>query len=301
MTPSAKRPPRRLGLRWGHSERQAGSSAAKASDPAGCGQEVATRYGEPGRQGAARLPASATERHCLEVKSRVRRRSDRSSRPRCRARSRRRRASLGTARATRPRTSRCRRPRRPTRRRSRCPRCRPPAPRPLALVVVEQVAQEVGAVGDVDLRRRKIGLLEEISARMPCDEQASVEGDLHQPACARVRGLIAKAGLLVDHRGDQGGIELLVGSLLADDVFVLERKRDLTHRFAERTEPRDESDSAATISATTSTVPRRRAVRARVRRRGMRAAWLLIERILEFGNTRDDGPRKSTQTAPLAA
>src|ERR687898_1035699 len=44
----------------------------------------------------------------------------------------------------------------------------------VAVVVVEQVAQEVGAIGDVDLRRGEVGLLEQVAARMLRDEIGGV-------------------------------------------------------------------------------------------------------------------------------
>ena len=68
----------------------------------------------------------------------------------------------------------------------------------------------------------------------PGDEVGRVGRDLHQPAGARVRGLVAEARLLVDDRGDQRRVEVLVGGLLADDVVVAQRQRDLAHRVAER-------------------------------------------------------------------
>jgi hypothetical protein len=62
-----------------------------------------------------------------------------------------------------------------------------------------------------------------------CDEVGRVGRDLHQPAGARVRGLVAEARLLVDNRRDQRRVEALVRRLLPDDVVVPERERDLAH------------------------------------------------------------------------
>jgi hypothetical protein len=61
------------------------------------------------------------------------------------------------------------------------------------------------------------------------DEVGRVGRDLHQTAGARARGLVAEARFLVDHRGDQRRVEALVGGLLANDVVVPERERDLAH------------------------------------------------------------------------
>ena len=49
-----------------------------------------------------------------------------------------------------------------------------------------------------------------------------------------------KLRFLVDHRGDQRRVEVLVGGLLADDVVVSQRQRDLAHGLAERTGPGDD-------------------------------------------------------------
>ena len=77
------------------------------------------------------------------------------------------------------------------------------------------------------------------SARSPCTNAraARLAGDvvgrrghdLHQALGAGVRGLVAEARLDVDHARDQRRVEALVGRLLADDVLVAQRERDLLH------------------------------------------------------------------------
>jgi hypothetical protein len=54
-----------------------------------------------------------------------------------------------------------------------------------------------------------------------------------------VGGLVAEARLLEDHGGDEGGIQALVGGLLADDVLVAQGQGDLAHRLSQRPDARD--------------------------------------------------------------
>ena len=53
------------------------------------------------------------------------------------------------------------------------------------------------------------------------------------PARPGVRGGVAEARLGVDDRGDERRVELLVLGLLADDVLVAQRERDLLHRVVD--------------------------------------------------------------------
>ncbi len=112
-------------------------------------------------------------------------------------------------------------------------------------VVVDQVAQEPGPVGDVDLGRGEIRLRELHAARPPRDEVRGLGRDLHQSARPRGGCLVAEARLLVDHRGDQRRVEVLVGGLLADDVVVAQRKGELSHGVAQRAHTRDDRGHAA--------------------------------------------------------
>ena len=58
--------------------------------------------------------------------------------------------------------------------------------------------------------------------------------ELHQALRAGGRDLaVAEVRLGVDHGGDERGIEALVVGLLADDVLVAQRQRDLAHRVVE--------------------------------------------------------------------
>ena len=106
------------------------------------------------------------------------------------------------------------------------------------------------------------------------DEVGRLGRDLHQPARARVRGLVAEARLLVDDRRDQRGVEVLVGGLLADDVVVAQRERDLAHRLAQRARAGHNRghQRASTASGGHRQRRRRRRARARAGRRAMRAA-----------------------------
>ena len=105
----------------------------------------------------------------------------------------------------------------------------------VAVVLVEQVAQVPGAVGDVDLRRGEVGALEAGAAGLARDVVGRLGHQLHQALGAGVRGLVAEARLGVDDARDQRRVEPLVGGLLADDVLVAQRQRDLLHGVVGRT------------------------------------------------------------------
>ena len=66
-------------------------------------------------------------------------------------------------------------------------------------------------------------LLEGRASGQACDVAGGRRRDLHEPACAGVRGLVAKARLRVDHGRDERWVDALVGCLLADDVLVAQR------------------------------------------------------------------------------
>src|SRR5207237_7754681 len=95
---------------------------------------------------------------------------------------------------------------------------------PLVPVLVEQVAQVPGAVADVDLGVVEILYPELRPSRVDSDSLRRVRKQLHQSDRPRARLHVrAKLALLVDHRGQQGGVEVVVPSVAPDDRVVLER------------------------------------------------------------------------------
>ena len=153
-------------------------------------------------------------------------------------------------------------------------------------------------------------LLEAGAARVLRDRVGGLRGDLHQPARARVRGLVAEARLLVDDRRDQRRVEVLVGGLLADDVVVAERERgQLAHRLRRRGRSRSPRTSRPSTTATATAASRRRLIRARVGRRATlrRAAWELMGAVRRVSQVRGTvspstprGYRRCGPRSPLA-
>ena len=99
-----------------------------------------------------------------------------------------------------------------------------------AVVLLQQVAQVPGAVGDVHLRRGEVALHERGAARLLGDVVGGLGHQLHQTLRAGARGLVAEVRLGVDDARDQRGVEALVRRLLADDVVVAQGQLDLLHR-----------------------------------------------------------------------
>ena len=60
--------------------------------------------------------------------------------------------------------------------------------------------------------------------------------DLHQPARAGARGAVVELRLRVDHGGDQRRVDVLFLGLLADDVLVAQRQRQLLDHVVELAE-----------------------------------------------------------------
>ncbi len=92
----------------------------------------------------------------------------------------------------------------------------------VAAVVVEQIAQVVAAVRDVDRRRREITGLE----RVPPGEVREVFGgarqQLHQPLRTGARGSRFEVRLGVDDGCDQRRVEVLFAGLRTNDPGVRE-------------------------------------------------------------------------------
>ena len=155
----------------------------------------------------------------------------------------------------------------------RCPRrrCRPRARDRVAVIAAQQVAQVERAVRDVDLRRGEVALLERGAARQVRDVLRRLGRDLHEPARAGVRRRVAEARLGVDHRRQQERIELLGPRLLADDVLVGERQRELAHDVGQARH--DDAPRSAASSATPSVSVTRRRRRRRNATRERRADW----------------------------
>src|SRR5204862_252033 len=67
--------------------------------------------------------------------------------------------------------------------------------------------------------------------------------ELHAPQRAGLRGpVVAELGLGVDDRRDQGQVEVLLARLLADDVLVAQRQRELLEGVAQHRPERDDHD-----------------------------------------------------------
>src|SRR3954454_6866964 len=98
------------------------------------------------------------------------------------------------------------------------------------LVVAERLDQIVeveGPVADVDVGVREVIEFEGLTAAQPLDHLRGGWRDLHQATRPRAGSLIAETRLAVDHRRDQIRGDVLLGGLLANDVLVLQRQRDL--------------------------------------------------------------------------
>src|SRR3954471_325125 len=103
----------------------------------------------------------------------------------------------------------------------------------VAVVAVEQFAQEEGPVADVQFGVGQVRQLEGRAAALLLDELRRFRGDLHQPPGAGAGGRVAELRLRVDDGGDQRRVDPLFVGLLADHVLVAERQRQLLNRFVE--------------------------------------------------------------------
>ena len=116
-----------------------------------------------------------------------------------------------------------------------------------------------------------------VAARLARDVAARCSGVICIRPCApgRRRAAVAEARLGVDDRRDQRRVEVLVARLLADDVLVAQRQRDLLDRLSkqrrdQRAPRQRRSDDRAHDASQPAATPARR--RARARRAGARAA-----------------------------
>ena len=116
----------------------------------------------------------------------------------------------------------------------------------VAVVAVEQFAQEEGAVADVDFGVAEVVELEGRAAAVALDVLRRFRRDLHQAARAGARGLVAERRLGVDHGGDQRRVDVLFLGLLADDVLVAQRQGQLLDRLVEHAGGDQDADHAAT-------------------------------------------------------
>src|SRR5205807_7569963 len=91
-------------------------------------------------------------------------------------------------------------------------------------VLVEQIAQVVAAVGDIDLGSGKVCGRERGRTGPVCEELGRLWKDLHEALRSRRRRPWIEFRLGVDDRCDQRGIEPLRSPLLADDVGVRQRE-----------------------------------------------------------------------------
>src|SRR3954451_2654733 len=103
----------------------------------------------------------------------------------------------------------------------------------VAVVAVEQFAQQEGPVADVDFRVGEVREPEGGAAALPLDEFSRFGSYLHQPARPRAGFLVAELGLGVDHGGDQRRVDSLLVGLLADHVLVAQRQGQLPDRLIE--------------------------------------------------------------------
>ena len=79
--------------------------------------------------------------------------------------------------------------------------------------------------------RGQVGLHEGRAARLAGDVAGGPRRELHQPdGPGRATAAVAELRLGVDDAGDQRRVQVLVARLLADDVLVAQRERDLLHR-----------------------------------------------------------------------
>src|SRR5262249_3627832 len=97
----------------------------------------------------------------------------------------------------------------------------------LVPVLVDELAEVPGAVADVDVRVVEVRHLEARAAGPVRNRLAGYRLDLHQTHRTdlgeRVR---AKAALLVDHGGDEGGVQTVARRVCTDEVAVVERVLD---------------------------------------------------------------------------
>src|SRR4051794_2685797 len=175
----------------------------------------------------------------------------------------------------------------------------------VARVARHQVAQVPGAVGDVDLGRPEVLDGERDAARLARDHPRRRRRDLHEPLRAGARGLaVAEARLGVDHRGDERRVEILVARLLADDVLVAQRQRDLADRVMEARrgerdgEAGDERGAEDRADAPAAYGPPARGRAAR--RRAADGVGARAHRAFSFSRTRDSAS-ESSSTVPLFA
>ena len=104
----------------------------------------------------------------------------------------------------------------------------------VAVVAIEQFAQQEGAVADVDFGIGEVVQLEGGAAAVALDFVRRFRRDLHQPARAGARGAVAELRLRVDHRGDQRRVDVLFARLLADHVLVAQGQGELLDRPVDR-------------------------------------------------------------------
>src|SRR3954447_10337805 len=122
----------------------------------------------------------------------------------------------------------------------------------VAVVAVEQFAQEEGPVADVQFGVGQVRQLEGRAAALLLDELRRFRGDLHQAPRTGARGRVAELRLRVDDGGDQRRVDPLFVGLLADHILVAQRQRQLLNRFVEaaagdqvgKPEADEDSDSA---------------------------------------------------------
>src|SRR3954469_16593087 len=133
----------------------------------------------------------------------------------------------------------------------------------VAVVAIEQFAQEEGPVADVQFGVGQVRELEGRAAALLLDELCRFRGDLHQSPRARARGRVAELRLRVDDGGDQRRVDPLFVGLLADHILVAQRQRQLLNRFVEaaagdqvgKPEADEDSDSAGGRPTAAGTYP----------------------------------------------
>ena len=99
-----------------------------------------------------------------------------------------------------------------------------------AVVLVEQIAQVVAAVGDVHGRLPEVGDRERGAAGQVREELGRLGLDLHQTLGAGRRCAGVELRLGVDHRRDQSRVKLLGRGFATDDPLVLQRQTELGDR-----------------------------------------------------------------------
>ena len=125
--------------------------------------------------------------------------------------------------------------------------------------MVEQVAQVVAAVGDVDLRRAEVARREAVAARQFRQEFGRFRLDLHQALRARRGGPRFEFRLRVDHRRDQRRVEVLrrrpVRGSRSRRSAAVRRSRGARSRPSPRPRPRARSRRARPACASAAAWP----------------------------------------------